>query len=42
MYSAALNFFAVEAAVMVRTNPKTGLLNHGRSCLPTIAQAIPA
>ena len=36
------NFLASDVPVIVRTSPKTGRLNHGRSCLPTIAQAIPA
>lgn len=42
MYAGASNFFAVEAPVMVRTMPKIGRSNQGRSCLPAIAQAIPA
>ena len=41
MYAFALNFFAVDAPDMERTSPKTGRLNQGRSCLPTIAHAIP-
>jgi len=42
MYSSASNFLAVEARDMARTRPKTGRLNQGRSCRPTMAQAIPA
>ena len=32
----------VDARVIERTTPKIGRSNHGRSCLPTMAHAMPA
>jgi hypothetical protein len=42
IYVLASNFLAIEVPLIGRTSPNTGLLNHGRSCLPTMAQAMPA
>jgi hypothetical protein len=42
MYRLLSNFFDVLLKDIERTWPKTGRSNQGRSCLPTMAQAIPA
>ena len=42
IYVLASNFLPIDVPLIGRTSPNTGLLNHGRSCLPTMAQAMPA
>jgi len=41
MYAFESNFLDVEAPDIGRIRPKIGRLNHGRSCLPAIAHAMP-